>query len=190
MEISTQEYWSGLPFPSLWDLPDQWSNPCLLHLLHWQQIFTTVPLGSLWSALNCILTESYCVATLDALVSPDFTFSMWFIIAGIFPYGEPTAFSSSEQVLTAARFDCYFQHASVCGGEWLFSCSKTLLCRVQKEVLNFQLFIWFNNIANIVQVAVILHHVSENVLFLSLSICLFCHFKPSYVKIRATDILN
>ena len=31
-----QEYWSGLPFPSPGDLPDQGPNPCLLCLLHWQ----------------------------------------------------------------------------------------------------------------------------------------------------------
>ena len=31
--ISQQEYWSGLPFPSLGDFPDQLLN---LHLLHWQ----------------------------------------------------------------------------------------------------------------------------------------------------------
>ena len=32
--ISRQEYWSGLPFPSLGDLLDPWgSNPCLFH---WQ----------------------------------------------------------------------------------------------------------------------------------------------------------
>ena len=30
----TREYWSGLPFPSLGDLPDPKSN---LHLLHWQE---------------------------------------------------------------------------------------------------------------------------------------------------------
>ena len=31
MEFSRQEYWSGLPFPSPRDLPDQGLNPCLLH---------------------------------------------------------------------------------------------------------------------------------------------------------------
>ena len=34
--FSRQEYWSGLPFPSPGDLPNQGSNPDLLHLLHWQ----------------------------------------------------------------------------------------------------------------------------------------------------------
>ena len=45
MEFSRQEYWSGLSFPTPEGLPDpgikqmsltQGSNPCLLHLLHWQ----------------------------------------------------------------------------------------------------------------------------------------------------------
>ena len=36
MEFSMQEYWSGLPFPSSGDLPDQGLNPHLLCLLHWQ----------------------------------------------------------------------------------------------------------------------------------------------------------
>ena len=31
MEFSREEYWSGLPFPSLWHLPDLGSNPGLLH---------------------------------------------------------------------------------------------------------------------------------------------------------------
>ena len=32
--FSRQEYWSGLPCPSLGDLPTHVSNPCLLDLLH------------------------------------------------------------------------------------------------------------------------------------------------------------
>ena len=35
MELSMQEYWGGLPFPSSGDLPDQGSNP---GFLHWRQI--------------------------------------------------------------------------------------------------------------------------------------------------------
>ena len=31
MEFSRQEYWSGLPFPSPWDLPDPGIDPGLLH---------------------------------------------------------------------------------------------------------------------------------------------------------------
>ena len=34
MELSRQEYWSGLPFPSPGDLPDPGIKPHLLHLLH------------------------------------------------------------------------------------------------------------------------------------------------------------
>ena len=38
MGFPRQEYWSRLPFPSPWDLPDPGikPNPCLLCLLHWQ----------------------------------------------------------------------------------------------------------------------------------------------------------
>ena len=36
MIFSRQEYWGGLPCPPPGDLPTQWSNSCLLHLLHWQ----------------------------------------------------------------------------------------------------------------------------------------------------------
>ena len=42
MEFSTQEYWSGLPFPTPGDLPDQGSNPCHLPLLHWQENYIIV----------------------------------------------------------------------------------------------------------------------------------------------------
>ena len=31
-----QEYWSGFQFLTLGVLPDPGSNPCILHLLHWQ----------------------------------------------------------------------------------------------------------------------------------------------------------
>ena len=39
MEISRQDYWSRLPFPSPENLLTQGSNLSLLHLLHWQAIF-------------------------------------------------------------------------------------------------------------------------------------------------------
>ena len=56
MEFSMQEYWSGLPFPTPGDLPDQGLNPCLLGLLHWQAgSFTT---SAIWEAL-LILFWSY-----------------------------------------------------------------------------------------------------------------------------------
>ena len=35
-DFSRQEYWSGLPFLPPGDLPNQGSNPRLLHLLYWQ----------------------------------------------------------------------------------------------------------------------------------------------------------
>ena len=36
MEFSRKEYWSGLLFPPLGDLPNSGLNPRLLCLLHWQ----------------------------------------------------------------------------------------------------------------------------------------------------------
>ena len=43
MEFPRQEYWSGLPFLSPGYLPNEGSNPCLLH---WQvDSFTTEPPG-------------------------------------------------------------------------------------------------------------------------------------------------
>ena len=36
MGLSQQEYWSGLPFPPLGDLPNPGIKPCLLWFLHWQ----------------------------------------------------------------------------------------------------------------------------------------------------------
>ena len=36
MEFSRQEYWSGLPFPSLGDLSDPGIESVSLGLLHWQ----------------------------------------------------------------------------------------------------------------------------------------------------------
>ena len=52
MEFSRQEYWSGLPFPSPWDLPNPGTEPSLLHyrkILHrlrhqdkYKNILTTI----------------------------------------------------------------------------------------------------------------------------------------------------
>ena len=36
MGFSRQEFWNGLPCPPPGIFPTQGSNPCLLHLLHWQ----------------------------------------------------------------------------------------------------------------------------------------------------------
>ena len=36
MELSRQEYWSGLLFPSPGDLPRPGIEPVLWHLLHWE----------------------------------------------------------------------------------------------------------------------------------------------------------
>ena len=42
MEFSMQEYWSGLPLPTLGDFPTQGSNP---RLLHWQADSPLAPTG-------------------------------------------------------------------------------------------------------------------------------------------------
>ena len=49
MGFSRQEYWSGLPFPSPGSLPNQGSNPCLLH---WQ--VDSLPLSHLESENDCM----------------------------------------------------------------------------------------------------------------------------------------
>ena len=62
MGFSRQEYWSGLPFPSPGDLPDQGLNPCLppcrqtlYHLSHQGSLSCTKFLGpahALWTVLS------------------------------------------------------------------------------------------------------------------------------------------
>ena len=42
MGFYTQEYWSGLQFPTPGDLPDPWMNP---HLLHYRKILHSEPAG-------------------------------------------------------------------------------------------------------------------------------------------------
>ena len=57
MGFSRQEYWSGLPFPSPWDLTDPGIEPTSLCLLHWQTGSLPLapsgkPIGSDLSILN------------------------------------------------------------------------------------------------------------------------------------------
>ena len=49
MEFSSQEYWSGWPFPIQGIFPTQESNSCLC-LLHWEAVSPLCPLGSLFSS--------------------------------------------------------------------------------------------------------------------------------------------
>ena len=49
MGFSRQEYWSGLPFPSLGIFPIQESNPCLLHC---RQICDPMDCYSPWNSLG------------------------------------------------------------------------------------------------------------------------------------------
>ena len=49
MEFSKQEYWSGLPCPPPWDLPDPGIKPTSLMSLALAGVFfTTVPLGKVF----------------------------------------------------------------------------------------------------------------------------------------------
>ena len=51
MELSRQEYWSGLPLPPF---PSRGSNPCLLCLLHWQAgSLLLAPPGKPWEPGSC-----------------------------------------------------------------------------------------------------------------------------------------
>ena len=50
MEFSRQEYWSGLPFPSPEDLPQQGMKPQSPALI--DGFFTTKPPGKLYKAIN------------------------------------------------------------------------------------------------------------------------------------------
>ena len=56
MGFPRQEYWSGLPFSSLGNLPDPGIEQCLLCLLHWQAgSLSLVPPGKpIWHIADCI----------------------------------------------------------------------------------------------------------------------------------------
>ena len=47
MGFSRQEYWGGMPFPPLGDLPDPGIEPVSLRLLHWEVDFFFLPLHHL-----------------------------------------------------------------------------------------------------------------------------------------------
>ena len=74
MEFSRQEYWSGLPFPSVGNLPDPGSNSCLLH---WQVDFLLLShLGSSPMLTHLTLhppplpTTTSCIPTGSTLAFP------------------------------------------------------------------------------------------------------------------------
>ena len=48
MKLRRQEYWTGLPFPSLGDLPNSGIEPTSRHCLHWQA--ESLPLSLPWEA--------------------------------------------------------------------------------------------------------------------------------------------
>ena len=58
MELSRQEYWTGLPFPSPGDLPNLGTEPTSLSFLHWQA--DSLPLatpGKPWSILQVLISN-------------------------------------------------------------------------------------------------------------------------------------
>ena len=61
MGFSRQEYWSGLPCPPQAIFLMQWSNPCLLHLLHWQA--GTLSLSLSGKPLNVHILVKICSHT-------------------------------------------------------------------------------------------------------------------------------
>ena len=61
MELSRQEYWSGLPFPTAWDIPDPGIEPVSLEspALTDGFFFTTAPPGNPGKILSIIDTMKY-----------------------------------------------------------------------------------------------------------------------------------
>ena len=64
MGFSRQEYWSGLPCPSLGDFSTQESNPSLLRLLHWQ--VCSLPLVLPKKCQVKVFVAQYCPALCDS----------------------------------------------------------------------------------------------------------------------------
>jgi len=80
MGFSRQGYWSGLPFPTLGDLPDQRSNSRLSFLLHWQ--VDSLPLHHLGSPEAWLHSYSYhiYVCLLNTLCCSPVSFLVLFYI--------------------------------------------------------------------------------------------------------------
>ena len=65
MGIPKQAYWSGLPFASPGNLPNQGSNLCLLCLQHWQADSSTLaPPGKYFIHVLCLAAQ-YCPTLID-----------------------------------------------------------------------------------------------------------------------------
>ena len=62
MELSGQEYWNRLPFPSPGDLPTQGLNMCLLPLLHCRQILYHCTTSATWEVQIINLKSMYFTA--------------------------------------------------------------------------------------------------------------------------------
>ena len=76
MKHPRQEYWSGFPFPYPGDLPDEGSNPCLLH----QQVgsFTTEPPGKPREKRKCYLLSHVWLFVTPWVVAHQAPLSMGF----------------------------------------------------------------------------------------------------------------
>ena len=90
MEFSRQEYWSGFPFPSPGDLPNQEIKPVFLYLLHWQVDSSPLPPPGK-PMVQCILTQNCQLGSELSSLSvwflpgPAATWSMFFLwwMAGV-----------------------------------------------------------------------------------------------------------
>ena len=69
MELSKQEYWTGLPFPTPGDLPNSGiSNPQLLCLLHWQMdLLPLCHLSYVYMYIMCIYVYTYIYAIINQI---------------------------------------------------------------------------------------------------------------------------
>ena len=119
MEFPRQEYWSGLPFPSLGIFTTQGLNPWLLHLLHCRQIFF-YPLshqGSpIWKDTHCSYTVSVHTVSWLARRCPLFLLAVGLILCQLFrarasyqkrlkPHGRPMG-TAPISVLEAKPLSC------------------------------------------------------------------------------------
>ena len=67
MEFPRQKYYSGLPFPSPWNLPDPGTEPMSLALA--DRFFTTEPPGKLLSQWEGLIDDMWIVTRLSLVAS-------------------------------------------------------------------------------------------------------------------------
>ena len=102
MKFSQQEYWNGLPFPPLGDLPNQGLNPHLLCLLQLAgRFFTTEPHGK--PRISYMHTYIPSLLKLPSMPDPHFTH-----------IGHHKPFSELPVLYSTFPLAIYFTHDSVC----------------------------------------------------------------------------